>query len=108
MIVLAIDNNIEPHIALTNPYKYAPGTILKANFSTTAFITIVNKPKVKNVIGREKIWSKGLIVKFKTPKITVKIIKEVKDVIEILFINKDTIYNDIELTTINKDNLFIL
>ena len=108
MIVFAMDNSIEAPIALINPYKYTPGTTLNANFNTMAFITNENKPKVKNVIGNDKNWSKGLIVKFKTPKIIVSISKEFKDFIETLLINNDTIYKDTALITINKDIFFIL
>ena len=78
-------------IALKNPDKLAPGTILNANFNTRPFTTNENSPNVKNVIGREKNSITGLTIKFNNPKIIVSVIKDANEPIYTLFIRTETI-----------------
>ena len=101
------DNRIEAIIALKNPTKLALGTRKKASFSIIALITKENKPKVKNVIGKDKNFSIGLTVELSKPNITVRINSDLKDPIYILSIKFDTTYKDIALITINSDTFFI-
>ena len=101
------DNRIEAIIALKNPTKLALGTRKKASFSIIALITKENKPKVKNVMGKDKNFSIGLTVELSKPNITVRINSDLKDPIYILSIKFDTTYKDIALITINSDTFFI-
>ena len=66
-----------------------------------------NKPKVKNVMGKDKNFSIGLTVELSKPNITVRINSDLKDPIYILSIKFDTTYKDIALITINSDTFFI-
>lgn len=59
--------NIKAH---QNPSTLNPGTRLAANIITNAFITNVNNPKVRIVIGRVRIRRTGFINALITPKTT--------------------------------------
>ena len=104
---LTIDSNIDAHIALKNPYRATLATIIKDNFKTNALITKENNPKVKNVIGKDKNLSIGLIVELSKPNIIVRINSDLREPIYILSIKFDTKYRDIALITINNDIFFI-
>lgn len=56
-----------------------PGVKFAANCKTSPFITKVNNPRVKKLIGNVKNNNKGLIKTFNIPKITTKTIAQPKD-----------------------------
>lgn len=102
-----MDNSTEAIIALVNPYKEAFDTSINANFKTIALITKENNPKVKNVIGSDNNFSKGLTVKLSTPNINVNINKAWREPMYILSTKWDTRYKDRAFTTMNSDIFFI-
>lgn len=62
-----IDNSNEPRSAGKNPATENPGTIFATSQNISAFITKVNKPKVRILIGKVKIINTGLINMFTRP-----------------------------------------
>ena len=94
-------------MALKNPLRATFETIVKDNFKTNPLITKENKPKVKNVIGKDKNFSIGLTVELSKPNIIVRINSDLREPIYILSIKFDTRYRDIALMTINNEIFFI-
>ena len=60
--------------AFKKPPTSNPLTMVDANITIKAFITKVNKPSVRILIGKVNNTNKGLINKFNTPRTTTKII----------------------------------
>ena len=98
---------MDAKIGLNSPDRVASETIIKDNFKTNPLITKENKPRVKNVIGKDNILSIGLSVELSNPNIIVRINNDLREPIYILSINFDTINSDIAFTTINSDIFFI-
>lgn len=65
--MLIIDSNNEPPSAGKKPDTENPGTIFATSQNISAFITKVNKPKVRILIGKVKIINTGLIKIFTRP-----------------------------------------
>ncbi len=67
---LTIDNTKLNHKAVQNPSTLKPSTNLSANKIINALMTNKNNPKVKNVIGSDKIVRIGFTIVFKNAKTT--------------------------------------
>lgn len=65
-----MDNNIEPNNAAGKPTTVKPGTNLATSKNIRAFITKVNNPKVRKLIGKVKINNIGRM-KILTSPITI-------------------------------------
>ena len=94
-------------MALKNPLRATFETIVKDNFKTNPLITKENRPKVKNVIGKDKSFNIGFTVELSKPNITVRINNDFREPIYILSTKFETTYKDIALIIINNDIFLI-
>jgi hypothetical protein len=78
IIMLNMENRIEPIKAGRKPLTVNPGTIYAVNANKTALIIIVNNPRVITFTGNVSIIIIGLIDKFIRPiiKVAIKAVKK--------------------------------